>query len=58
MLVLVVAVAGGLLVGALLGGSLANLEHLSLRFASLVVLALLVQIVAFSPIGRACPTTR
>ena len=55
MLVLVVAVVGGLLAGALLGGSLANLEHLSLRFASLVVLALLVQIVAFSPIGARLP---
>ncbi len=44
MLVLVVAVAGGLLAGALLGGSLANLERLSLRLASLVVLALLLQI--------------
>ena len=54
-LVLVVAVVGGLLVGALLGGTLANLEHLSLRFASLVVLALLVQIVAFSPIGARLP---
>ena len=55
MLVLVVAVAGGLLAGALLGGSLANLEHLSLRFASLVVVALLVQIIAFSPIGARLP---
>ncbi len=51
MLVLVVAVAGGLLAGALLGGSFANLERLSLRFAWLVVLALLLQIVAFSPLG-------
>ena len=55
MLVLVVAVAGGLIAGALLGGSLANLEHLSLRFASLVVLALLLQIVAFSPVGARLP---
>jgi len=54
-LVLVVAVAGGLIVGALLGGSLANLERLSLRFASLVVLALLLQIVAFSPVGARLP---
>lgn len=55
MLVLVVAVAGGLLAGALLGGSLANLERLSLRLASLVVLALLLQIVAFSPVGARLP---
>ena len=46
-----IAVAGGLIAGALLGGSLANLERLSLRFAWLVVLALALQIVAFSPLG-------
>ena len=46
-----IAVAGGLLAGALLGGSLANLEQLTLRLAWLVVLALALQIVAFSPLG-------
>jgi hypothetical protein len=54
-LVLVAAVAGGLLGGALLGGSFANLERLSLRLAWLVVLALLMQIVAFSPLGAWLP---
>ena len=51
MFVLVVAVVGGLLAGALLGGSLGNLERLSLRLAPLVVLALLLQVVIFSPLG-------
>ena len=55
MFILVVALAGGLLVGALLGGSFANLERLSLRLAWLVVVALLIQIVAFSPLGARLP---
>jgi len=53
----VIAVAGGLIAGALLGGSLANLERLTLRFAWLVVLALTLQIVAFSPLGAHLPKT-
>ena len=56
MFVLVVAVVGGLLGGLLLGGSLRNLERLSLRVAPLVVIALLVQIVAFSPLGERLPS--
>jgi hypothetical protein len=49
--ILVIAAAGGLIAGTLLGGSLANLERLTLRLAWLVVLALALQIVAFSPLG-------
>jgi hypothetical protein len=56
-LVLVVAVVGGLIAGAVLGGSLANLDGLSLRLAWLVVVALLLQIVAFSPLGRPLPNS-
>ena len=52
MFVLVVAVVGGLLAGLLLGGSIGNLERLSLRLAPLVVVALVVQIVIFSPLAR------
>lgn len=52
MFVLVVAVVGGLLVGTLLDGSLASLERLSLRLGPLVVLALVLQLVAFSPLER------
>ena len=52
-----IAVAGGLIAGALLGGSLANLERLSLRLAWLVVLALALQIVAFSPLGARFSTS-
>ncbi len=55
MFVLVVAVVGGLLAGTLLGGSLGNLERLSLRLAALVVLALALQLVAFSPLGERLP---
>ena len=55
MFILVVAVIGGLLAGALCGGSLASLERLSLRFAWMVVAALLLQIVAFSPLGDWLP---
>jgi hypothetical protein len=55
MFILVVALAGGLLAGTLLGGSFANLERLSLRLAWLVVIALLLQIVAFSPLGARLP---
>ena len=57
MFILVVALVGGLLAGALLGGSLANLERLSLRLAWFVVLALALQIVAFSPVGHQLPST-
>jgi Family of unknown function (DUF5317) len=57
MLILVVAVGGGLLAGLLCGGSLANLEHLSLRLWALVVLALLLQLVAFSPVGARAGAT-
>jgi hypothetical protein len=53
--ILVVAVVGGLLAGALSGGSLASLERLTLRFAWMVVVALLLQIVAFSPLGDWLP---
>ena len=56
MFILVVALAGGLLAGLLLGGSLANLERLSLRLPWLVVIALLLQIVAFSPVGAGLPS--
>jgi hypothetical protein len=50
-LVLVVALGGGVLAGLLLGGSVANLERLSLRLGGLVLLALLLQLAAFSPLG-------
>jgi hypothetical protein len=53
--VLVVAVVGGLLAGLLLGGSLAHLERLSLRLGPLVVIALILQLVAFSPLGDRLP---
>jgi Family of unknown function (DUF5317) len=55
MFILVIAVVGGLLAGTLCRGSLANLERLSLRLAWMVVLALLLQIVAFSPLGGWLP---
>ena len=55
MFILVVAVVGGLLAGVLSGGSLASLERLTLRFAWMVVVALLLQIVAFSPLGDWLP---
>ena len=56
MFVLVVAVVGGLLAGLLLGGSLGNLERLSLRFGPLAVIALALQLVAFSPLGDRLPS--
>ena len=56
MAILLVALAGGLLAGTLLGGSLANLEQLSLRLAWLVPIALGLQIVAFSPVGHGLPS--
>ena len=56
MFILVVALAGGLLAGFLLGGSLANLDRLSLRLSWLAVLALLLQVVAFSPVGARLPS--
>jgi hypothetical protein len=55
MLVLVAAVVGGLVGGLLLGGSLANLERLALRLPWLVVIALALQIVAFSPLVDPLP---
>ena len=55
MFILVIAVVGGLIAGILVGGSLANLERLTLRLAWMVVLALLLQIVAFSPLGDWLP---
>ena len=55
MFILVVAVVGGLLAGALCGGSVTSLERLSLRFGWMVVAALLLQIVAFSPLGDWLP---
>jgi len=57
MLVLVVALGGGVLAGLLLGGSFANLERLSVRLGGLVVLALLLQLVAFSPVGARAGST-
>jgi Family of unknown function (DUF5317) len=55
MLVLVAAVVGGLVGGLLLGGSMANLERLALRLPWLVVIALGLQIVAFSPLVSPLP---
>jgi hypothetical protein len=54
-LVLVAAVVGGLVGGLLLGGNLANLERLALRLPWLVVIALGLQIVAFSPLVDPLP---
>jgi hypothetical protein len=56
MVILIVALAGGLLAGTLLGGSLANLGRLSLRLPWLVPIALSLQIVAFSPVGHRLPS--
>jgi hypothetical protein len=56
MAILLVALAAGLLAGVLLGGSLANLDQLSLRLAWLVPIALGLQIVAFSPVGHGLPS--
>jgi hypothetical protein len=51
-LVLTVALAAGLLAGYALGGRLRNLETLDLRWPWLVIVALGVQLVIFSPLGR------
>ncbi|MGD0997555.1 MAG: DUF5317 domain-containing protein [Thermoleophilia bacterium] len=55
MLVLVIALAGGLRAGAALGGSIGNLEHVTLRLPWTAVVALLLQVVAFSPLSRPLP---
>ena len=55
MIVLIAALGGGVVAGLLAGGSLANLDHLSLRLAWAAVLALLLQLVAFSPLGAPLP---
>lgn len=52
MLVLTVALSAGLIAGYALGGRLGNLERLHLRLPWLVVLALAVQLVIFSPLGE------
>jgi hypothetical protein len=54
-LVLIVAMAAGLAAGYALGGRLRNLEHLQLRLTWLVVAALAVQLVIFSPLGDWVP---
>lgn len=51
MLVLAVALVAGLLAGYACGGRLGNLERLRLRAPWLVLLALVVQLVIFSPLG-------
>jgi hypothetical protein len=51
MLVLIVALTCGLIAGYALGGRLRNIEHLSLRLTWLVVLAMAVQLVIFTPLG-------
>lgn len=56
MLVLLVALAGGLLGGLLIGGSLSSLEHFSLRLGWLAVVALAIQLVIFSPVGNQFPS--
>ena len=53
---LVAALLGGLAAGFLLHGSLRNLEHFSLRLSWLVIVALAVQVVIFSPIGIWLPS--
>ena len=55
MIVLVAALGGGFIAGLLMGGSFANLDRLSLRLAWAAVLALLLQLVAFSPLGAPLP---
>lgn len=56
MLILVVALLGGLAAGLVLHGSLRNLEHFTLRLGWLALVALAVQIVIFSPIGNRLPS--
>jgi hypothetical protein len=51
-LVLTVALTAGLLAGYAFGGRLRNLENLCLRWPWLVIVALSVQLVIFSPLGR------
>src|SRR5689334_7704794 len=48
-------VLAGLVVGALLGGRLEQLSEIRFRFGFLVVVALVVQIAVFSPIGDVLP---
>lgn len=52
MLVLAVALVAGLVAGYALGGRLGNLEGLRLRVPWLVLVALALQLVVFSPLGR------
>lgn len=52
MLVLATALIGGLVCGFAVGGRLGNLAALHLRLAWLVLVALGLQVVAFSPIGQ------
>jgi hypothetical protein len=52
MLILVVAIVAGLGAGYALGGRLRNLENLKLRMSWLVILALTIQFVIFSPLGE------
>jgi hypothetical protein len=56
-LTLVAAIVGGLVAGYALGGRLANLEHLRLRAPWLVLLALAVQLVVFSPLSEGAGDT-
>lgn len=51
MLTLAVAIIAGLLAGYALGGRLRNLDGLTLRLPWLVIVALAVQLVIFSPLG-------
>lgn len=52
MLVLAVALSAGLLAGYALGGRILHVEHLRLTAPWLVVSAMAVQLVIFSPLGR------
>jgi hypothetical protein len=51
-LILVAALAGGLVAGHVLGGRLRNLDHLQLDLPWLIFLALGLQLVIFSPFGQ------
>jgi hypothetical protein len=55
MLVVLTALLAGVTTGYLAGGRLRNLERIKLRMAWLVLAALGMQVVAFSPIGAALP---
>lgn len=52
MLILVAALAGGLVAGYALGGRVRNLEYLKLNLPWLVFLALGLQLIIFSPFGQ------